>query len=84
MAAPMPKSVSFSEEKKECLWGANMSRMEMCIIIGIPFSGGVAFYFSGCSTNWTVTRGPSHWRECFLFDPISDLVQDIERVIYLR
>ena len=39
--------------------------------------------YSGCSISWTVTRGPSHWRECFLFDPISDLVQDIERVIYL-
>ena len=39
--------------------------------------------YSGCSTSWTVTRGPSHRRECFLFDLISDLVQDIEKVIYL-
>ena len=40
--------------------------------------------YSGCPTSWTVTRGPSHWKECFLFYPISDLVQDIERVIYLK
>ena len=60
-----------------------MSRVEMCIRIGVPFRDGVACIYSGCSTSWTVTKGPSHWRECFLFDPISDLVQDIERVIYL-
>ena len=23
--------------------------------------------YSGCSTSWTVTKGPSHWMECFLF-----------------
>ena len=40
--------------------------------------------YSGCSTSWKVTKGPSHWMECFLFYPISDLVQDIERVIYMR
>ena len=39
--------------------------------------------YSGCLISWAVTRGPSNWRECFLFDPISDLVQDIEGVIYL-
>ena len=44
VAALMPKSVSFSEEKKECLWGANISRMEICIRIGVPFSDGVALY----------------------------------------
>ena len=40
--------------------------------------------YSRCSTNWTVIRNPSHWMECLLFYPISDLVQDIERVTYLR
>ena len=75
MAAPMTKSVSFYEKKRdcfECLDLAYLSVMERPCI------------YSGYLTSWTVTRGPSHWRECFLFDPISDLVQDIERMIYLR
>ena len=61
-----------------------MSRMEMCIRIGVPFTDGWPCIYSGCSTSWTVTRGLSHWMKCFLFYPISDLVHDIERVIYLR
>ena len=43
MAAPMPKSVSF-REKERLLSGANMSRVEMCIRIGVPFTDGVALY----------------------------------------
>ena len=84
VAAPMPKSVSFSEEKRECLRGRIclvwrcVSELEYLSPMGWPC------IYSGCPISWTVIRGPSHWRECFLFDPISDLVQDIERVIYLR
>ena len=45
---------------------------------------GWACIYSRCSTSWMVIRSPSHWMEYFLFYSISDLVQDIERVIYLR
>ena len=41
VAAPMPKSV-LSERKGRLLRGANMSRVEMCIRIGVPFSDGAA------------------------------------------
>ena len=40
--------------------------------------------YSRCSTSLMVIRSPSHWMEYFLFYSILDLVQDIERVIYLR
>ena len=40
--------------------------------------------YSRCSTSWMVIRSPSHWMEYFLFYFISDLVQDIERIVYLR
>ena len=84
VAAPMPKSVSFSEKKRECL------RRRICLVwrcvseLAYLSPMGWLCIYSGCPISWTVIRDPSHWRECFLFDPISDLVQDIERVIYLR
>ena len=34
----------FLRGKKRMLKGANMSRMEMCIRIGVPFTDGVALY----------------------------------------
>ena len=40
--------------------------------------------YSGCSTSWMVIRSPSHWMEYFLFHSVSDLFQDIERIVYLR
>ena len=55
-----------------------MSRMEMCLRIAYLSPMGWPCIYSGCPTSWTVTRGASHWMECFLFYPISDLVRDIE------
>ena len=43
VAAPMPKSVS-SEKNERLLRGANVSRVEMCIRIGVPFNDGAALY----------------------------------------
>ena len=43
VAAPIPKSVSFLKEKRDCSRG-DMSRVEMCIKIGVPFTDGVALY----------------------------------------
>ena len=40
--------------------------------------------YSRCSISWTVTWIHSHWMGYFLFLLISDLVEDIERVVYLR
>ena len=84
MAAPMPKSVSFSEEKGECLRGRICLVWRCVSELAYLSQMGWPCIYSGCPISWTVIRGPSHWRECFLFDHISDLVQDIERVIYLR
>ena len=40
--------------------------------------------YSGCSTSWMVIRSPPHWMEYFLFHSVSDLFQDMERIVYLR
>ena len=37
-------SQSLSQREKRMLKGANMSRIEMCIRIGVPFTDGVALY----------------------------------------
>ena len=44
VAAPMPKSVSFLKEKRGGGGGGDMSCVEMCIRIGVPFTDGVALY----------------------------------------
>ena len=84
VVAPMPKSVSFSEEKIECLRGRICLVWRCVSELAYLSPMGWPCIYSGCPISWTVIRGPSPWRECFLFDPISNLVQDIERVIYLR
>ena len=71
MAAPMPKSVSFLE-KRECLDCLDLSPM------------GWSCIYSRCSTSWMVTWIHSHWMGYFLLLLVSDLVDDIERAVYLR
>ena len=39
--------------------------------------------YSRCPIGWMVTRIRSHWLGYFLLLSISDLVMDIERVVYL-
>ena len=39
--------------------------------------------YSRCPTSWMMTRIRSHWLGYFLLLSISDLVMDIERVVYL-
>ena len=39
--------------------------------------------YSRCSTSWMVIRIISHWMGYFLLLSVSDLVKDIERVVYL-
>ena len=81
---PLQCLSQFLSEKKERLLRGRICLVWRCVseLAYLSMMERPCIY-SGCSTSWTVTRGPSHWRECFLFDPISDLVQDIERVIYL-
>ena len=67
---------------------ANVLRMFMCVSAYQNWRtlhrwGGLVFIVDVHPVG-RVTRSPSHWMECFLFYPISDLVQDIERAIYLR
>ena len=38
--------------------------------------------YSRCPTSWMVIRIRSHWLGIFLLLSISDLVMDIERVVY--
>ena len=77
-----------SKRKERMLRGGGGGRTRLvwrCVSEFAYFSPmGWPCIYSGGPTSWTVTRGPSHWTKCFLFYPISDLVQDIERVIYLR
>ena len=78
-------SQSLSQWKRKNAYGGRICLVWRCISeLAYLSPMGWPCIYSGCPISWTVTRGPSHWRECFLFDPISDLVQDIERVIYLR
>ena len=72
-----------SEKKRDCLEGECVANVCVCMSFCVPFMGWPCIY-SRCSTSWMVIRSPSHWMEYFLFYSISDLVQDIERVIYLR
>ena len=71
----------FLSEKKERLLRGRMCCKCFCVYLS-PM--GWPCIYSRCSTSWMVIRSPSHWMEYFLFYSISDLVQDIERVIYLR
>ena len=74
-----------SERKERLLRGGRICLVWRCVSEFAYLSPmGWPCIYSGCPTSWTVTRGPSYWMECFLFYPISDLVQDIERVIYLK
>ena len=84
MTAPMPKSVSFLEKRETTQGGGGICLVWRCVSeLAYLSAMERPCIYSGCSTSWTVTKGSSHWRECFLFDLISDLVQDIESVIYL-
>ena len=39
--------------------------------------------YSRCSTSWMMIRIHSHWMRYFLLLSVSDLVKDIEIVVYL-
>ena len=45
---------------------------------------GWSYIYSRCPTSWMMTRIRSHWLGYFLLLSISDLVMDIERLVYLR
>ena len=77
VAAPMPKSVSFLE-KRECL--DCLDCLELAYLSPMRWS----CIYSRCSTSWMVTWIHSHWMGYFLLLLVSDLVEDIERAVYLR
>ena len=78
-------SQSLSERKRKNAYGGRIYLVWRCVS-ELAYLSAMEWpcIYSGCSTSWTATRGPSHWMECFLFYPISDSVQGIEREIYLR
>ena len=39
--------------------------------------------YSICFPNWMVIRTISHWTRYFLLLSVSDLIKDIERIVYL-
>ena len=90
MASPMPKSFSFLKEKRDCSERGGGGRGGICLVwrcvseLAYLSPMGWPCIYSGCSTSWMVIRSPSHWMEYFLFYSISDLFQDIGRIVYLR
>ena len=75
----------FLSERKERLLRGRICLVWRCVSeLAYLSPMGWPCIYSRCSTSWMVIRNPSHWMEYFLFHSISDLLQDIERIVYLR